>query len=902
MAKLSIRHRHWRAFRMRSRIPQILIWPLVCLAAAALLWGVVFSKLNADKNFVEQNTLNQVAALSRAVAKGLSLSILHVDEVSESIQSQWENGQKIANLDQLAYDSIFLRQWLTFVGIVDRNGDAVRGSYAGDQIPNVADEEYFRFHQTHLTRALHIGPQTIGIATGRPALHFTRRLNAADGSFNGVVVLSVRPSYLTSFYDETSFGKRGYLGVRGREGELYAASIGGAAVTKPLLRNAPDLNESSGSLLLKDPEWLGDEETRLVAWQQLTQYPLFVVIGLAEEEVLAQYRMMAASYIEGAEAGTWFLILCAATGTLVSMRLVKRRLQAQEIRDAYRLATENANEGFYFVRALHDRTGYIVDFLIEDCNENGAALAGVTRDQVIGLRLSAFLDISDLILPADLPGQIEIGRKAMSEGVYEDEWQAASASSFHGVWLHRRMMRVGDGLAITIRDITEAKAHEKILLSMAHEDALTKLPNRHWLMNFLSEALERARQSQSMLALFFIDIDNFKQVNDSLGHAAGDALLQIAAKRLKSELRPGDSLARLGGDEFTIVLEQVEGASDARLVAARIVDAFKQPIELDAGKAMVGTSVGISLFPADGDDIDTLFRHADIAMYAAKTAGKGQYCFYETEQYQTLMTRINGQIALEQAVQQDQFVMYYQPLLYSQTGEISGIEALARWQHPERGLLAPKEFIGLAESTGLIIALGALVTEKVCAQIERWTAMGLPMVPVSFNVSGSEFNRGDVKGQLALCIERHHIGPESIEIELTETTIVDENTDSMSTLSAIRSTGVKFLVDDFGTGYSSLSQLQRLDTDVLKIDRSFTAQLGKTEKAETFFKAILSMAHALGMGVVAEGVETLQQLKMLQSLGCNELQGYYVSPPVPAETMTTLLRKRFLMTPAGVLI
>jgi diguanylate cyclase (GGDEF)-like protein len=888
---------------LRTHILQILIWPMVCLGVAALLWGVVISKLNADKNFLERHTLSQVSALSKAVAKGLSLPLLEMDELSRSLQFQWEHKREIDKLDERIHGDAFLRQGLNSIGILDRHGNIVRASQPVKKDSNLADRGYFRFHQTNPTRALRIAPQLVGRTTGLPAIPFTRRLDAPDGSFDGVVVLSVRPSYLTSFYDESSFGKRGYFGVRGPNGELYAAAVGGVAVTKPMLREIPPVTGRAGIRLLRDPKWLGDDATRLVAWHQITPYPLFVVIGLHEKEVFAQYQMMAADYIKGAIAATWFLFLSAIVGTLVSMRLVWRKQQSQEIRDAYRLATEGANESFYFIRALYDETGWIIDFLIEDCNENGAAAFGkMTRDQVIGLRLSAFLAINDLVLPADIPKQIEICRKTMTAGRYEDEWEAAAASSFRGVWLHRRLVRVGDGLAVTIRDISAAKAHEKSLLSMAHEDALTKLPNRHWLMNFLPLALERARQNQSILALFFIDIDNFKQVNDTLGHAAGDALLQIAAMRLKSELRPGDSLARLGGDEFTIVLEHVDGTRDAQLVAARIVATFRQPIELDAGRAMVGTSIGISLYPADGDNIDTLFWHADIAMYAAKAAGKGQYCFYQTEQYETLMARINNQTALEHAVQQDQFIMYYQPRLSSRTGEICGIEALLRWQDPGRGMLEPKEFIGLAESTGLIISLGILVMDKVCFQIAQWAAMHLPMVPVSFNVSACEFNKGDVNHQLALCMARHHIEPESIEIELTETTVIDDKADSVSALSAIRTTGVKFLVDDFGTGYSSLSQLQRLDTDVLKIDQSFTAQLGRTAKAETFFKAILSMAHALDMGVVAEGVETLQQLQILQSLGCNELQGYYICPPVSAEEMTILLRKRFLMTPAGVLI
>ncbi len=437
---------------------------------------------------------------------------------------------------------------------------------------------------------------------------------------------------------------------------------------------------------------------------------------------------------------------------------------------------------------------------------------------------------------------------------------------------------------------------------MAHEDTLTKLPNRHWLMAFLPSALARARQNQRQLAVFFIDIDNFKQVNDMLGHGAGDALLHVAAMRLQAELRPGDSLARLGGDEFTIVLEQIGDAGDAKLVAARIVEALRHPIELGSGTATVGSSIGISLYPGDGEDVDTLLRHADIAMYAAKAAGKGRFCFFQREQYQSMMERIETQVALESAVRNDQFVMYYQPRLSSDSGKICGMEALVRWQHPVRGLLAPKEFIALAESSGLIVTLGKLVMEMVCAQIEQWVQMKLPLVPVSFNVSAFEFNNGDVRTQLALCIERHHLHPDEVEIELTESTLVDDKGGAISSLAAIRKMGVKCLVDDFGTGFSSLSQLQRLDTDILKIDQSFTAQLGRTKKAETFFRAIVSMADALEMGVVAEGVETIEQLHLLQLLGCKEVQGYYMCPPVPGPVMATLLAKRFMMTREGVLL
>lgn len=903
MAGLSPPDGFWRAVFKRRHLFQIAMWPLFCAAMTAVLWGLVFTKLEADRRRIEGSMFNQAVALSRAVAKGLSLSLMHVDELSKSLQSRWEHAKTVSNLSELAQYSALDRQSLTFIGILDKTGQVVIGSTDTSRLGGFGDEDYFLFHKNQLDRTLQIRRNpTARTAGGVPAIEFTRRLDGPDGSFDGVVVVSVRPAYLTGFYDEASFGKRGYLGIRDIDGELLAASMSGKEVFKALLHEAPFRTERNGSRLLANPHWLGSKEKGLVAWQQIAPYPLVVIIGLAEDEILMQYRMMAANYINGAAAASWFLLVSALAGTLLTMLLIWRKQQTREIREAYRFATEGANEGFFFLRAVRDKAGDVVDFVIEDCNQTGAALGGVRPDQLIGSPLSALPNITDFVLPADVPSQVLIGRKAMDEGVYQDEWAAPAASDFRGLWLDRKMVRIGNGLAVTLRDISAAKAHERNLLTMAHEDALTKLPNRHWLMSFLPGALARARENGGQVALFFIDIDNFKHVNDTLGHAAGDALLHVAAMRLKSELRPGDSLARLGGDEFTIVLEYIAEARDARLVAERIVDSFKHPIELSGGKAFVGSSIGISLFPEHGEDIDTLLRHADIAMYAAKAAGKGRYCFYENQQYQSLMNRINSQIALENALKHDQFVMYYQPRLSSKSGEICGIEALVRWQNPERGLLSPIEFIALAESTGLILRLGKLVMEKVCAQVEQWEGMHLPMVPVSFNVSASEFNQGDVKGSLALCLERHHIKPASIELELTETMLVDDKGDAANVLAAIRSMGVKCLVDDFGTGFSSLSQLQRFDTDVLKIDQSFTAQLGRTKKAETFFRAIVSMAHALEMGVVAEGVETIEQLRLSRMLGCEEVQGYYICPPVPAAEMASLLRRRFMMNADGVMI
>jgi diguanylate cyclase (GGDEF)-like protein len=394
--------------------------------------------------------------------------------------------------------------------------------------------------------------------------------------------------------------------------------------------------------------------------------------------------------------------------------------------------------------------------------------------------------------------------------------------------------------------------------------------------------------------LLFVDLDDFKNVNDTLGHAAGDEVLRSVAARLQSVLRPSDSVVRLGGDEFTVILEPIVHDADAARVAVRIEEAMRQPFELSRGTISLGASIGISLYPRDGEDAEALLKNSDIAMYRAKAEGKGHHRFFEPGLFESLKARLDTERALAKALEEDQFLLVYQPRVSTGNGELRAMEALVRWLHPERGLVPPSEFIPLAEQTGLIVRLGALVAERACAQIARWRAQRLPLVPISINVSSRQFAEGGMADAIADCLARHGVPPDLLEVEITESSMMGENADVLASLAGIRKLGVKLLVDDFGTGYSSLSQLQRLDMDGLKIDRSFTAELCRTTEGDVFVRAIVSMAHALGMNVVAEGVETTGQLRVLQSLSCNEVQGYLISRPVAAVEVPGLLHKRFL--------
>jgi predicted signal transduction protein with EAL and GGDEF domain len=354
-------------------------------------------------------------------------------------------------------------------------------------------------------------------------------------------------------------------------------------------------------------------------------------------------------------------------------------------------------------------------------------------------------------------------------------------------------------------------------------------------------------------------------------------------------------VVRIGGDEFVVVLDPVDGEPKVARVAERIAEAFEDAFALSDGHHKMGASIGISMFPRDGGDTATLLKNADIAMYAVKMAGKGHHRFYEPELYEVIRARRDIEQDLVDALEQDQFVIHYQPRVDTLTGELCSMEALLRWMHPQRGMVPPLDFIAIAEASGLISRLGECVIEKVCLQQAQWKALGFELLPVSINVSARQFGRGDVHQVLAAAMARHRIEARFIEVEITESAMMGEQSEAVEQLAAIRAQGVKLLVDDFGTGYSSLSQLQKFEMDGLKIDRAFTSELGRSQQGEIFVRAILSMAHALGMSVVAEGVETREQLDILRALSCNEVQGYFISRPVVAAQMEALMRKRFLI-------
>jgi diguanylate cyclase (GGDEF)-like protein len=873
------------------------IWPLFAIVAIGFLWHLTFKRIDADKDALNRAALKEAGSIAQNYEHHLTRAIEQIDQITQYIQYQWLQEGGRLKLEELLQVSIFPASLLNYVAVIDRNGTPVTSTISIRAVLPATSADYFLFHQRDKSQDLRISEPEPSQISGKPVIQFTRRLDAQDGSFNGVVLVSVETSTLSSFYGGANMGKLGLLAIVGRDNVVRMAKIGnsGSGEVMPVLRKIPQSSAAGGAVLLKGDQWFVDDKTRFVGWQALTNYPLIVLAGLAEEEVLTSHQAAWRNYKDSAVIGSLVVLLFGLTGSALSMRLAWRKHQADEIRDSYRLATESGEEGFFRVRAIYDKhdRNHIVDFIVEDSNERGAAFFQRTRAQMIGSKFS------ELAKENERDAIMHIYREAMQSGFHDGDFAVAPNSLVQAAWIHRRLVRSGSGLAVTIRDISHTKAHERALSQMANEDALTRLPNRYWLMHSLPEKLKQAAQNNTMLALLFMDLNKFKSINDTWGHAVGDELLHAVALRLKGALRPTDNIVRLGGDEFVVLLEPIVNKEDAADVAERIADTFIEPFKLSPGKKSVNASIGISLFPNDGDNVEALLKNADMAMYSCKVVSKARYCFYEAELDYKLRARREIEQALLDAVEQDQFVLYYQPRVDAVTCELRSMEALVRWIHPQRGLLEPLEFIVLAESTGIIVKLGELVMEKACAQIACWKLQQLHVVPVSINVSARQFNQGDVRQHFVKSIARHDIEPGLVELEITESSMMGEQAEVDAQLIALRQSGIKLLIDDFGTGYSSLSQLQRLDMDLLKVDQAFTAQLGRTERGEIFFRAIVSMAHALGMKVVAEGVETLKQFQMLQELSCDEIQGFFISKPVPANEMSALMRKRSLLPVAA---
>ncbi len=514
-------------------------------------------------------------------------------------------------------------------------------------------------------------------------------------------------------------------------------------------------------------------------------------------------------------------------------------------------------------------------------------LTGYSPDEVIG----------------QSPSVLQSGRH--DQAFYDRMW---STLSRHGQWRGEIWNRRKNGeiypelLTITaitdengeishyaalFSDISELKENERQIRHLAYYDPLTGLPNRRLFYDRLSMAVAHAHRGRGRLAVMFVDLDHFKTINDTLGHAVGDQLLEAVAGKLKACLREDDSVARTGGDEFLVLLPDVEDFEPVADVAQRVIDSLGQPVFLQGRELVIGCSIGIAFYPEDGVDEEQLVKHADIAMYRAKQRGRNTYSLFTPAMNRAAQRRLDLETGLRTAIEQQQFCMHYQPLVDAEASALVGAEALLRWEHPEWGRMPPDEFIPLAEETGLILPLGELIIAQVVEQAAEWGGK----IKLSINLSTRQFGDPTLAERLMESARVAGISGEALGLEITETALMTDFDVHVAAMERLRDQGVRFSIDDFGTGYSSLAYLRRIPLDCLKIDRSFTAEILESEDARSIVSATIAMAHSLRLGVVAEGVETAQQAQLLREMKADTLQGFYFGRPLPAaDFAATFLR------------
>lgn len=562
------------------------------------------------------------------------------------------------------------------------------------------------------------------------------------------------------------------------------------------------------------------------------------------------------------------------------------RFEPRQTEEFYRSVINQANDSILLIKT--------VGFKVLEANTAFQQLLGYTPEELSSLDLYT-------VLAEDRP---------------EVDWTVQQILDKKHCYLGERKFRCKNGEIVTVdlnaniihtddthivcmiaRGIPDRKHYEGELLYMANHDPLTGLPNRTLLLDRLNQAIFKHDRAKKMLAVMFFDLDQFKVINDTYGHAIGDNLLKEVAGRVQGFVRKSDTIARLGGDEFTLVIESISWPRDAIHVAQKILDAMAEPFRLDVGDLFITASIGITCYPIDGTTAEELLKKADTAMYHAKEQGRNNYQFFSQELNDKMCARLEMENGLRQALKRSELVLYYQPRIHALTGDLMGVETLLRWQHPEKGLVLPLSFIPLAEETGLIVPIGEWLLRSACAQNKAWQDAGFPHFKVSVNVSVRQFSNQWLVAMVQKILHETGLKPEFLELEITESLLMKNPDESFLVFSDLKKMGISIAIDDFGTGYSSLMQLKYLPIDILKVDKNFIDGIGQDKNDETLVSIILQMAHYLGLGIVAEGVETKEQINYLTNRNCYEMQGYYFSRPLTVDGFREYLEKKSIKSP-----
>ena len=764
--------------------------------------------------------------------------------------------------------------------IIDAEGLTLNWSRAWPVVKVAAQgRDYYNHFKDHDDPGLFIGSLSKGRETGKLSLFFARRINGPDGGFLGLVLGIIDVRQLVEFYEAVGKHKRQTVSLLRRDGTMlvhYPNPDSGIGVKLP--PKSPwyaRVTEGGGSYFSPG---VVEGVPSLVSVHPLGDYPLVVDVLAADTDVYAQWYWEAADIAGFAVAG--------ALAFSCLFRMLARQFRQQAEQNA---RLELSHQQFDVV--LSNITQGVCLFDSEKCllvsNRRYAEIYNLSPEAV---RVGCSLD--------------EINRCRFAAGSTPDmpmsEYLATRNQIVAGdqYYSHVEALRngrivaicyqpvPGGGWAATHEDITERQLAEENVAFMARHDALTRLPNRVLFRDRMEQAIVMARRG-TQFAVICLDLDNFKQVNDTLGHPVGDGLLVAVANRLRTCLRETDTLARLGGDEFAIIQLGVRQPDDAESLASRITGVFRQAFDVGGHQVISEASIGVTVAPGDGVSYEALMRDADIALYLAKTEGRGTVRFFEPEMDARVHTRRMLEHDLQNAITRDEFELYYQPFVSLVSNKLIGFEALLRWHHPVQGLVPPLDFIPVAEETGMIVAIGEWVLRTACSEAATWP----DDLSIAVNLSPVQFKNGDVIATIQAALAKSALRPERLELEITESVLLRDTVGTLKALRQLRAMGIGIALDDFGTGFSSLSYLHRFPFSKIKIDQSFVRDLLTNKESTSIVRAVTGLGKSLSIKTTAEGVETLEQLNMLRAEGCIEAQGYFFSRPKPAAEILSIIGK-----------
>jgi len=820
--------------------------------------------------------------LAIVLAEQTNRAVQSIDLVLDEIQKRLENlgartqdnfghlQQDITTYHSLT-DSLSRLSQAALIALIDKNGRVVVTTQKWPT-PTIelTNRDYFQHFKNNDDRGVYVGTPVADHTTGLETIFFVKRINDSNNAFLGMIVVGVRLSYFQHIYNSiTSFPDQLFLLVR-NDGTVIV--------------RYPDRKNRAGEKIAADSPWYRmvsqggghfrspshfDGLNRLMAVRPLRDYPLVINVGMSEATALASWRNHAITI----GIGTLLVIICSVFLLRALANHIKRLVSSEAA-----LADEQAKVD----AALSTMSQGLVMF------DSSAQLVVCNRRYLKMYGLSPAI-----VRPGCTLRELLRHRAEIKSSVADDPEQyitellgaIGQGKIFHKITTlpDGRIISVANhpmvdgGWVATHEDVTEEKRAEERIVHVAHHDALTGLPNRILFSEQLRQALKRVRRGER-LAVLYIDLDRLKRVNDTLGHPIGDRLLKGVADRLRGCIRDIDTVARLSGDEFAVIQSSIDRPSDAAALAKRIRAAIREPIDLNGHQVVVDTSIGISIAPNDGTELDELLKTADIALYEAKNTGRGTYCFYETEMNERMQVRGKLEQDLRNALANGEFELFYQPIVELQDNKITSFEALLRWRHPERGMISPAEFIPIAEEMGLIIPLGEWVLRTACAEAATWPSD----IKVSVNVSSLQLTNKNLVNVIISALASARVPADRLELEITESVFIQNTFANLSTLKKLHELGIKFAMDDFGTGYSSLGYLLSFPFSKIKIDRSFITGLSDTNESRAIVRAVADLARNLSMIVTAEGVETDRQLEQVRLLGCSEMQGYLFSHPLPA--------------------